>query len=138
MNQQQQKLHYGNKGIIFTLDMFVAITVFLSILVVSVFYISQSSQDRLSDLQLISLGSDTVAVMDYQGVLQTMDASQIKNIRDQLLPSAYDMRILVTIGNLSADTGNIPPSGSFIGSGKRYFVSSSNYGEADYWIWAKV
>lgn len=138
MHKRQQKSHYGNKAIIFTLDMFVAITVFIIILTVCIFYISQMSQDRLSELQLVSLGSDTIAVMDYSGVLQSLDVSQIISTRDQLIPSAYNMRILVKLGNLSADTGNLPPAGIFLGSGKRYFVSGLNYGEADYWIWVKV
>ena len=118
--------------------MLVAITLFIIIYAASIYYTANASDTGISQLQMISLASDIVTVMDYNNTLKTLDINLITKQRDELLPSAYAMRINIeTHNNVSLDTGNIQPGDRFVGSGKRYFISGQNYGEADYWIWAR-
>lgn len=138
MKPQLLKYRYGNRAIIFTLDMLVAVTVFSIILIVSLYYVSQASENKLAKLQMINAASDILAVMDYNGTLQTLNSTLIEEQRNTLLPIAYKMRILIETSNgESIDIGEINPEGTFTATGKRFFIVGEDYGEATYWIWPK-
>src|SRR3989344_5173509 len=54
------------KGIIFALDAALAVSVVIIILINSSYYFSTSSKESLSQLQPVRIGSDIIAVLDYQ------------------------------------------------------------------------
>lgn len=133
------KSHYGNKGVIFTLDALVALIVFLIAFVVSTYYVSQASENKLAQIQMATYASDLLAVMDNNGTLQTLNSTLIENQKNELLPAAYDMRIILeTSDSRSVDVGDIAPDGIFVITGKRYLVENQNYVEASYLIWERL
>lgn len=138
MKQQQLKYRYGNKAIIFTLDMFIAITIFSIAFAISLYYVSQASENKFTKLQMVNAASDLLAVMDYQETLQSLNSTLIENQTNELLPQAYQMRILIeTNNNDTIDVGGIASPGIFVASGKRYFTNGTVYGEVNYWIWPR-
>ncbi len=138
MKQPQHKLQYGNRAVIFTLDMLVALTVFSIAFAVSLYYVSQTSEDKLTRAEMSSIASDILAVMDNNKTLQTLDSQMIQTQLEQLLPIAFQMRILIkTENNVTIDVGGIAPEGRFIATGKRHIVTDTDYGEVRYWIWAR-
>ena len=86
-------LHCGNRGIIFTLDAFIAVIVFVLLLGLSSYYIGLSQGLRDVDLQTIRTGSDILALLDHKNILQTMNVDLIEINRDNVLPDLYDMKI---------------------------------------------
>src|SRR3989344_5482781 len=55
------------KGIIFALDASLAVSVVIIILINSSYYFSTSSKESLSQLQPVRIGSDIIAILDFQG-----------------------------------------------------------------------
>lgn len=138
MKQQQSKFRYGDRAIVFTMDMFVAITVFSIAFVVSLYYVSQTAENKIAQLQMANAASDLLAVMDNNGTLQTLNSNLIEAQETALLSNAYQMRILIqTSNNNTIDVGGIAPEGRLVVTGTRYFVTSSASGQARYWIWAR-
>lgn len=130
--------HYGSKGFIFTLDMLAASIIVAITLVVATFYASQASEYKLSQLNMITTGSDILARLDNSGTLQTLNASRIGNETQTLLPEAYGIRIqIISQSHPSLDTGAEIPTGTFIASGKRYFYAQESYNVARFYIWLK-
>ncbi|MBS3168400.1 hypothetical protein J4216_04700 [Candidatus Woesearchaeota archaeon] len=138
MKHQLLKYRYGNRGLIFTLDIIVAVIVFSIALVLSVYYVSQASENKIPQIQMANIGSDIISLMDNKGVLQTLDSSTIENEKNLVLPKAYEMRILIqTKNNKTIDVGGIPSNGILTISGKKYFITNEDYAEVNYWIWQK-
>ena len=137
-------LHCGNRGIIFTLDTFIAVIVFVLLLGLSSYYIGLSQGLRDVDLQTIRTGSDILALLDHKNILQTMNVDLIEINRDNVLPDLYDMKIKVDCKDSSgSSSGSIETSeeileDKFIGSGKRVFIKDEdNYCIARFFIWTK-
>src|SRR3989344_2727009 len=137
-------LHCGNRGIIFTLDTFVAVIVFVLLLGLSSYYIGLSQGLRDVDLQTIRTGSDILALLDHKNILETMNVDLIEINRDNVLPDLYDMKIKVDCKDSSgSSSGSIETSeeileDKFIGSGKRVFIKDEdNYCIARFFIWTK-
>ncbi len=138
MKHQQSKLHYGNKGFVFTLDMLIAFTVFLIAFAISTYYVSQTSENKLNQLQMSTAASDLLAVLDNDSTLQSLNSTLIESEKNRLLTPAYDMRITIqTSDNETIDVGNVTPEGIFVATGQRYIAMEDNYAEANYWIWAR-
>lgn len=97
------------KGLIFTLDAAIAVTVLVIILVNSSYYFSTSSKESISQLQLVKLGSDIITLMGYTGELQAVVFEDLKRPAGlngtisnttlnytKYLPPNYNMRIEIS------------------------------------------
>ena len=138
MKQQQLKFLYGSKGIVFTLDMLVAFLVFAIAFIVSIYYVSQASEDKLANVQISVIASDTVSSLDNSKILDTLNSTLIQNEIDKLIPKAYQMRLVIEMNdNSTIEVGEITPEGIAVAAGKRFFVAGNKYGEVNYWIWPR-
>lgn len=140
MKMQSWNLRFGNKGIVFSLDAAAALIIVLFILIVSNFYMYRSVNE-LPNLEVIRTGHDIIAMMDYEGTLETLNANSIKTRMDALLPGKYDMLLKTTSENQNISIGGTPPNDRFIGAGKRFSVVSNQenatYLTTRFWIWLK-
>ena len=133
-------LKFGNKGIVFTLDITVALLIVITILIVSKFYIFKSVND-LPNIETLRTGYDIVDIMNYDKTLQSLNANQIRNELNTLLPSKYDMLIKTTTNNQNISVGNPIPNDRFIGGGKIFSImtnpNNDTYITTNFWIWLK-
>ena len=94
------------RGIVFSLDAAIAITVVLILLINTAYYFSTASRESISQLQLIRTGSDIINIMDMSGDLRktvindygrspsmnpAISESEVNVSR--YLPENYEMRV---------------------------------------------
>lgn len=140
IKKQLWNLNSGDKGFILSFDAVMAVFVVLIILIVATFYATRASEDSLSKLQMIRTGNDILAILDYDGTLETKSAATIEEGLNELLPTSYHMMIEIkgkTFGPMIIETASEMPTDRFIGSGKRMFNKNAEYYIARYWIWLK-
>ncbi len=104
--QQSWNLLFGNKGIVFSLDAVIAITIVLILLVYSSYYLSTSSKESVSQLQITRVGTDAIAMMDLDGLLDLavtnypeLGSGRLDDVilnYSKYLPPSYDMKIYIT------------------------------------------
>lgn len=135
----------NNKGFILSLDVSMAVFIAFILIAVSVYYVGLASEEPLSKLPLVKAGSDIMAMLDYEGILNRMDKIEIQNEMKSLLPPGCEMRILINgtfpdQGFVAESTVN-PPSKTFIVSGMRSFVIQNEtkdyFATANYLVWLK-
>tara|TARA_Y100000310_G_scaffold144893_3_gene144240 strand:- start:54152 stop:55039 length:888 start_codon:yes stop_codon:yes gene_type:complete len=93
------------KGVVFSLDAAIAVTVIIIILINSAYYFSTSSKESLSQLQPVRIGSDILAILDYTGELETaimIDPIGSTKLQQDLiddvekyLPANYEMKLSI-------------------------------------------
>ena len=141
MKKQLLNLHFGNKAFIFSLDVIIGSIIVASILVVSTFYITKAGEESISKLQTIRTGYDVLALLDYDGTLDTLSVEKIEVELNKLLTINHHMRIkaqCVGQNPIVVETTDIFPKDRFIGTGKRVFVTNTTkYCIADFSIWLK-
>ncbi len=140
MKKQLWNLKSRNKGFILSFDVVIAVFIVFLILTVATFYATRASEDSLSKLQMVRVGSDILAILDYEGTLATLSSANIEIGLNELLPVNYNMRIEIkgrTFGPMIVETDSETPEDRFIGSGKRVFNKNAQYYIARYWIWLK-
>ena len=108
------------KGVIFSLDAAIAVTIMIVLLVNSTYFFSIASKESLSQLQLVKMGSDVIAILDHTNVL---DEAVIKDpmpwhLEDDIkingtlvnvskyLPENYQMTVFITDLRESAVVNN--------------------------------
>ena len=142
-NNINQNIFRGKKAFVFTLD--IAIAVLITILVMAAAHrnMANSEANRLSSVQMMAYGSDVVALLDHNGVLQTIDQGDIESGMNDLLPQNYDMLLKITYDDGTVlYAGDSVPRQQFVGTGKRFFAiadedSVKGYGNVIYWIWTR-
>jgi hypothetical protein len=109
------------KGVVFSLDAAIAVTVIIIILINSAYYFSTSSKESLSQLQPVRIGSDILAILDYTGELETaimtdpigstkLQQDLIDDV-EKYLPANYEMKLSIndlqeSIANKSINKGD--------------------------------
>lgn len=108
------------KGIVFSLDAAIAVTIVLILLVNTSYYFSTASRESVSQLHLIRIGNDVMHMLDLTGDLRraitddykgspTMNPSideKTVNI-SKYLPEGYDMKVLIfDMGETEVSTAN--------------------------------
>ena len=142
MSLQPLNSKLGNKGFIFTLDMIIAMTFTIIILILANYYV-RSTENPLTKLQMEKTGSDVAALLDNLGILDTLSDEEIGEELESILPVNYDMHLnITTLTNVKLSIGSTIPDDKHIISGKRVFVVTQNNIIADeafvqYWIWLK-
>ncbi|MEA2036064.1 MAG: hypothetical protein U9O94_01040 [Nanoarchaeota archaeon] len=130
-----------NKGFVFTLDATLAVVILIPLLAFSAFYITKAGGESVSKLQTIRIGGDVLAVLDYDGTLDTLSVESIEIGLNRILPINYHMRINVKCENqgpIIVETTDVFPKNRFIGAGKRVFIANTDeYCVADFRIWLK-
>ncbi len=142
MRKRFCSLRFGkSKGFIFSLDAIIAIIIVAALLAVSIFYVTKAGGESVSKLQTIRIGADVLALLDYDGTLDTLSVQSIEIGLNTLLPINYHMRIEADcMGQdpIIVETIDVAPQDRFIGGGRRVFVTNtSKYCIADYSIWVK-
>jgi len=141
MSLQQYKLHCpkSKRGIIFTLDAVIAMSIFLLVVIITTFYMAKAGEDKLAKINIYNAGSDALSVIDNKNLLKELDEEEIESELKNILLAKYSMRLQIRTNNdLSLDIGKQPPVGRFIGSGERFFVTKdNNFGIARFSIWEK-
>lgn len=141
MSLQQYKLHCprSKRGIIFTLDAVIAMSIFLLVVVITTFYIAKAGEDRLAKVNIYNAGSDALSILDNEDILKGLDEEEIESKLENILPDKYSIKLkIITDSGVSLDIGENPPVGRFIGSGERFFVTNNkNFGIARFSIWEK-
>jgi hypothetical protein len=121
--------------------MIIAIIIVAALLAVSTFYVTKAGGESVSKLQTIRIGADVLALLDYDGTLDTLSVGSIEIGLNTLLPINYHMRIeadCIGQGPIIVETIDTSPQDRFIGGGKRVFVTNtSKYCIAGYSIWLK-
>jgi len=125
-----------NKGQIFSIDVMVG--ALIAGLIILIVIINVGKKVEPADIQTEKVGYDIVALLDYEGVLASLDESNINTRMSETLPSQYGMRLRVE-GNFNAIEVGDPIIQRFVASGKRVFVNASDdkNGIATFWIWIK-
>lgn len=116
------KSHQHKRGVVFSLDAAIAVTVLIIVLINSAYYLSTSSRESLSQLQPVRLGSDILAILEYTGDLNSVITTDtvgssfideaILNL-SRYLPGNYEMEIAIndlqeSIANKSIPLGEDP------------------------------
>ena len=133
--------NWKKKGIIFTIDSIIAITLVTVILISSTSYYVNSQGDLLPSIQLVRTGNDILNLLDITGSFDDMDFDELKNDIYILLPATYDMKLNITLNNgFSNETDSEGlPLDRFIGTGERIFVTDNlEFGIARFWIWSRT
>lgn len=142
MSLQFWNLKWGNKGFIFTLDMIIAMTFTIIILILANYYV-RSTENPLTKLQMEKTGSDIAALLDNLGILDTLSDEEIEEDLEDILPVNYDIKLsIITKKGITLNIGSALPDDKYVISGKRVFVVTQNNIIADeafvqYWIWLK-
>lgn len=130
------------KGFVFTLDIAIGVLVVILLMTAAHRHMVNAESNRVSNIQMISVGSDIVAMLDYNEVLQTLNEKNIESEMNDLMPQNYDMllKIVVDDGTILY-IGDSVPGEQFVGSGKRFFAinggSSTKYAYVVYWVWTR-
>src|SRR3989344_2386991 len=134
MKNQYLNLIYGmknKKGMIFTLDSLVAVSIFLIVIATSSYYSSQSNSE-ISKLQISRTGSDISTLLENSGGLDSLDSALIENNISHVLPQNYQINLNITCQDKSLSTynswivGDEIPEKEFVASGRRFFVITYN------------
>lgn len=136
----------GKKAFVFTLDIAIASLVAILIMTAAHRNMANAEANRVSNAQMLSAAGDIAAVLDYRGVLQTMNAKQIESEMELIMPQNIDMRLkIVSDDDTILYAGGIAPEGKFVGTGKRFFTIKGSgsseevehYAYVSYWVWSR-
>lgn len=133
----------GRKGFVFSLDMAIAVLITILMMTAAGRNMANAEKNSISNSQMAAVGSDIVAMLDYKGILQTMDEKAIESGMNDIMPQNYDMLLKITADDgTTVYAGDSVPAIQFVGSGKRFFTikdetSIERYAYVSYWIWAK-
>ena len=135
------------KGVIFTMDAIMAIAVVFLIIVMAHSQLAGVDLGYWNNMYAQKIAADVVAVLDEEGILATLDADAIESNITELLPENYQMwaQIDSYARNLTLDrtltVGQEPANEDIVVSGRRVFVSGSdyieNYNVIRYQIWPR-
>jgi hypothetical protein len=132
--------NWKKKGIVFTIDSIIAITLVTLILLTSTGYYVRSQENLLPGVQLVRTGNDLLNLLDITGGFENMNLNELREGLYLLLPATYDMKINITWqnGNSYETESEELPLDRFIGTGERLFVTDTlEFGIARFWIWSK-
>jgi len=132
----EKKLKMNKKGIIFTLDLLLAIMIIFIVLTASIFFISRGSAINLPDHQLQLIGSDIITIMDHQETFDSFNPTTIEESLEQLVPKNYQMAVRVQQGSNTIEANFPLPEDSSIISGMRVALSENDtYMKITYYVW---
>lgn len=137
------KTSFSKKGFVLTLDITIAVFVFILLITAAHRHVANAEANRISNVQMVAAASDIVAMLDYGGALQTLDKKKIESAMNDLLPQNCMMLLkIVTDDGTVLYIGDSVPGEQFTASGKRFFTikdknTIKNYGYVSYWVWAR-
>jgi len=146
MKKQSWNSRFGNKkGFILSLDATIAVFIVFIFIAVSAYYAGKANEDPLTRLQMVRAGSDVIAMLDQQGVFETLTQTEIADEISIILPPAYEMRLRVN-GTfpqkiLTVETTTETAEKQFVVSGERNLVlyneTGNHFATVKYWMWQK-
>ncbi|MBS3125969.1 hypothetical protein J4453_00810 [Candidatus Woesearchaeota archaeon] len=141
MKKPSCALRFGNKGFVFTLDVAIAVFILVGILAISSFYISRTNEESLSRIQMERTGSDILALVDYNGALESLSTDTLRTSLNVLLPANYHARIEISGGSLEGaivtETSLLPFQNEFIVTAERSFLKDGQFYKAKIYVWLK-
>lgn len=125
----------GNKGIIFTLDVIVALFIVLFVMGVSLFFLNRSEESPIIKMQASRIASDITAVLDYSNKLSEVDTNKIKSEINSMIPEGYQIEFKIKCNNRVFDSREEIGKNEIF-SGQRVFLDTKfNPCIMRYWIW---
>ncbi len=118
------------KGLIFTLDMTLAIIVVVIVIASATYFFAKSSEEFLGSINLGRMGSDVTLMLYKDGTLGTLDRETIATSMNSHLPENYEMRLSLSGdfpgGLLVVESDPETEEGRFKISGVRYIILDYN------------
>ncbi len=136
MMKKRELLNFrcGNKGFIFSLDIFLALVIVLLFIFASMFFGLNQNDDNFAIIQQTKIADDAVSVMDYNKRFDSLDKNIIISNIDRVLPDNYNMSFRIECKNKIIEHVN-NKSNEFIVSGERVIVTSKmDYCKMRYWL----
>lgn len=125
----------GSRGVIFLLDMIIALFIVVFMLTASIFFVSRAEESSISKLQANRISNDIFAILDYDDVLRDFNINKIRNEIDRMLPEGYSMEYKIDCENRVYDSRTGITS-DFIFAGERVFVDKNfNNCIVRHWVW---
>ena len=123
-------------GQIFSIDAVIGAFIVGVLIIATVFSIVRTTETETT--QISKVGYDIVTVLDYEGKLASLNATEIAIRLNSTLPQNYDMKLLLEGNFDSIEVGNQPLQ-RFVASGQRTFVNATagTRGIATFLIWVK-
>lgn len=130
-------LYYGSrKGVIFTLDIVIAMMILIMGLAVSGGLVLKSLDNDLDFLQASLIGSDIAFVLEEKKVFDGLDKGFINNNINSLLLDGFEMDYRVECDTIVMQDTNLP--NRFVVTGERVIVTNDlDYCIFRYWVWPK-
>ncbi|MFH1636821.1 MAG: hypothetical protein ABIB71_00170 [Candidatus Woesearchaeota archaeon] len=133
------------RGIVFSLDMMLAVVVVVIIIGSSGYFFSRSGEEFLGNLNMVKLGSDITYMLYEDGTLDTLDSETVAEEIELYLPENYEMRLTLEGdfpgGMLMVESNPEGGEGRFRISGTRYLVINYNgilyNAKAVYEVWVE-
>ena len=137
------------KGMIFVTDALMAIIIVFLIILAAQAQMRGVELDQWDQVYAKKLGGDMLAVLDEQGVLQSLDEVSIESNLSEILPYNYEMWMEIECYSYSGDfllnetieVGGLPSDDSTRVGGQRVFISGNGtverYNIARYKIWLR-
>jgi len=82
----------GNRGLVLTLDSIIAMAIVLTLLAAANYYTLLAERPTSSTRQILLLGYDILAILDYRGTLAELNLEHIKGNISLLSPPNYALR----------------------------------------------
>ena len=130
-------LHCGNKGFIFSLDIFMAIIVITLSITASLLFIFRANDNNISLLQETKIADDITSVLDYNKKFDSLNKNTIISNINSVIPQNYNMSFRIECQNkIIQNIGQIPST--FVASSERVIVTDNlDFCIMRYWLWAK-
>lgn len=131
------------RALILTTDVIFGMFVAIAIIAVTLSFVNSSYESGIGDLSMKRIASDIIAVLDYNGTLDTLNAASIESGINHLLPKGMEMGVNITVYNASfSRTGSVAIN--YGGGGRRYGgrwgfagfsgMKADKFAAVDYWI----
>ena len=130
------------QGFILTLDLAFGTIIIFILILAGIFFVSLSSKQHSSELQLARVGSDIVTVMEHKNLFLDPEHASLQSAMDSLLPSNIEMLLRLegefTSGNGTLEVGSELPRNKPIIAGQRVSLTSNEqYLKITYLIWPR-
>ena len=137
LKKSSWNFQFGNKGIIFLLDIIIAAFLIMIVLTASIFFVSRAEEASISKLQASRIAHDIFSTLDYSDKLKTFDVALIQSEIEAFLPEAYGLDYKITCEGRVYDSRLTIPE-EYILSGERIFIDQYlNNCIVRYWLWLR-
>jgi hypothetical protein len=133
----------GKKGAVLSIDVAVATAIVILVLYSASFYVSTFEDEPLTKVNMFHEIRDIVAILDYSGVLATMNNTTISTNLSGFLDPHFIAEIEIHLYNTTANSvdyvsteySHNETQNSTLIKGERIAIISNDVARVRYWIW---